>query len=124
MKAPFSFSEDSGHFFVLEYMPGGDLGRILEEEVYLEEHHAKFYIAEIVLAIEHLHNKKIIHRDLKPENLVIDSEGHLKLTDFGLSDVQIKKIIKQAKTLSGGLKNSRNRGISDKNRRKGLVNEN
>lgn len=53
--------------------------------MYLEQDVAKFYLAEIVLAIEHLHNMNIIHRDLKPANLVIDENGHLKLTDFGLS---------------------------------------
>ena len=51
VKAPFSFSQDSGHFFVLEYLPGGDLGKILLNEVYLEEKQAQFYLAEIVLAI-------------------------------------------------------------------------
>lgn len=52
---------------------------------------AKFYLAEIVLAIEHLHNLNIIHRDLKPANLVFDEKGHLKLTDFGLSKEGITK---------------------------------
>jgi serine/threonine protein kinase len=70
---------------MMEFMPGGDLSKVLEEEVYLEEERAKYVIAEIVLAIEHLHRADIIHRDLKPENLVIDERGHLKLTDFGLS---------------------------------------
>lgn len=62
---------------------------MLDEEVYFDEEKAKFYLAEIVLAIEHLHNYSIIHRDLKPENLVFDKNGHLKLTDFGLSEQQI-----------------------------------
>ena len=71
--------------FILEYLPGGDLRKMLNEEVYFEEEQAKAYLAEIVLAIEHLHVFNIIHRDLKPENLVFDKTGHLKLTDFGLS---------------------------------------
>lgn len=66
-------------------MSGGDLARVLEENIYLDEPVAKFYLAEILLAIEHLHNSEIIHRDLKPENIVLDSKGHIKLTDFGLS---------------------------------------
>ena len=53
-------------------------------------------MAEIVLAIEHLHKHSIIHRDLKPENLVIDKEGHIKLTDFGLSELKIQQKIAQS----------------------------
>ena len=49
------------------------------------EEEAKFYIAEVILAIEYLHSKNIIYRDLKPDNIIIDQDGHLKLTDFGLS---------------------------------------
>jgi len=52
---------------------------------------AKFYLAEIILAVELLHSSGIIHRDLKPENLVIDRKGHLKLTDFGLSEFQVSQ---------------------------------
>ncbi len=66
MKAPFSFSEKECHIFVLEYLPGGDLRKMLDDEVYFEESKAQFYLAEIVLAIEHLHQSEIIHRDLKP----------------------------------------------------------
>jgi len=44
-------------------------------------------MAEMVLALEHLHNKRIVHRDLKPDNILINADGHLKLTDFGLSDM-------------------------------------
>lgn len=85
MKAPFSFSEKGCHVFVMELMPGGDLKKVLTEEIYFEEEVAKFYLAEIVLAVEHLHKYEIIHRDLKPENIVLDKDGHIKLTDFGLS---------------------------------------
>lgn len=90
MKAPFSFTEKDSQIFVMEFMPGGDLRQLLNEEVYFEEEAARFYLAEMVMAIEHLHNFSIIHRDLKPENLVIDEEGHIKLTDFGLSAMAIK----------------------------------
>lgn len=54
-----------------------------------DENTAKFYIAEILLAIEHLHKNNIIYRDLKPDNVVIDKNGHAKLTDFGLSKEEI-----------------------------------
>lgn len=90
MKAPFSFTEKDSQIFVMEFMPGGDLRQLLNEEVYFEEEAARFYLAEMVMAIEHLHNFSIIHRDLKPENLVIDEKGHIKLTDFGLSAMAIK----------------------------------
>jgi serine/threonine protein kinase len=53
-----------------------------------------------VLAIEHLHKFNIIHRDLKPENLVMDRDGHLKLTDFGLSEFQIKAKLEKSRRLS------------------------
>lgn len=59
--------------------------------MYFEEDQAQFYLAEIILAIEHLHKFEIIHRDLKPDNLVIDRNGHLKLTDFGLSEFKIQQ---------------------------------
>ena len=85
VKADFSFSEGVLHMLFLEYMEGGDLSHLLADEVYLDQETAKFYLAEIVLAIEHLHKLNIIHRDLKPQNLVLNSAGHLKLTDFGLS---------------------------------------
>lgn len=75
----------------MELMPGGDLRKLLAEECYFQEDVAKFYLAEIVLAIEHLHNFNIIHRDLKPQNLVLDHEGYLKLTDYGLSAIKIEK---------------------------------
>ena len=57
----------------------------------LDEAAARFYIAEVVLAIESLHKKNIVHRDLKPENLMLDAAGHIKLADFGLSEVGLAR---------------------------------
>lgn len=70
---------------ILDYCPGGDLGKIIGRERRLSEDRARIYLAEIVLALEDLHNRDIIFRDLKPDNVVIDENGHALLTDFGLS---------------------------------------
>jgi len=68
-------------------MVGGDFGRILYAYYRLPEELAKFYIAELVLAVEYLHSLNVIHRDLKPENILLDGKCHIKLSDFGLSNV-------------------------------------
>ena len=69
---------------ILDYCPIGDLS--YQIQIYLfEEDEAKFYISELILAIEYLHKRDIIYRDLKPENILIDEEGHFKLADFGLA---------------------------------------
>lgn len=73
---------------------------MLNDEVYFQEDKGKFYLAEIVLAIQHLHKFDIIHRDLKPQNLVFDRDGHLKLTDFGLSEFQIKAKMEHTRRIS------------------------
>lgn len=78
--------------FLMEFMPGGDLRKLLDKEEYFDEDWARFYLAEIVLGLEALHNKGIVHRDLKPENILISSTGHIKLADFGLSDVKTEII--------------------------------
>ena len=82
---------------ILDYCPGGDLSYHLAQKLTFEEHEARFYIAELVLAIEHLHKNDILYRDLKPENILIGNikfniflfliaeDGHVKLADFGLS---------------------------------------
>lgn len=70
---------------LLEYLPGGELFKRIKSQVYLSEADARFYLAEVVLAIDQLHQMNIIYRDLKPENVLIDKDGHIKLIDFGFS---------------------------------------
>ncbi|KAJ2753099.1 rim15, signal transduction response regulator, partial [Coemansia sp. BCRC 34490] len=67
------------------YLNGGDCASLLKSIGTLPEDWARQYLAEVVLGIQDLHARDVVHRDLKPDNLLIDSEGHLKLTDFGLS---------------------------------------
>lgn len=68
-----------------EYVPGGDFRTLLNNTGVLHFGHARFYISEMFTSVNSLHELGYIHRDLKPENFLIDSTGHIKLTDFGLS---------------------------------------
>lgn len=81
----FAFQTASKLFLILEYCAGGDLSSQLMRDKRFSESRAKIYLCEIVLALEELHRHDIIYRDLKPDNIVIDKDGHVLLTDFGLS---------------------------------------
>ncbi|KAJ5071523.1 hypothetical protein M0811_10155 [Anaeramoeba ignava] len=89
VKLFYSFQTKKYLYLVMEYMNGGDLYSLLKNVGYLSEKMAKFYLSEIILAIEYIHSKNIVHRDLKPDNVLIGNDGHLKLTDFGLSRIGI-----------------------------------
>ena len=82
----FSFQSERNLFLVMEFLPGGDLFSLLQNLGALAEEPARFYIAEILHAINYLHDHGILHRDLKPDNVLIGKDGHIKLTDFGLSE--------------------------------------
>jgi serine/threonine protein kinase len=69
----------------MDFMNGGELFYHLRRENRFNEQRIMFYAAEIILALDGLHKEGIIYRDLKPENILLDGEGHIKLTDFGLS---------------------------------------
>lgn len=87
----YAFQDREKLYLILQYASGGELFRHLELEKFFTEEVAAFYIAEIVLALDYLHNTVgVIYRDLKPENCLLDSEGHLLLTDFGLSKVAVE----------------------------------
>lgn len=79
-----SFQDASYLYLALEFLPGGDLMNLLMQKNTLHEYEARFYAAEIVLAIESVHSLNYIHRDIKPDNILIASNGHVKLSDFGL----------------------------------------
>jgi len=80
----YAFQTDGKLYLILEYLSGGELFMQLEREGIFMEDTACFYLSEITLALEHLHNQGIIYRDLKPENILLNNQGHIKLTDFGL----------------------------------------
>ncbi|EIE92485.1 hypothetical protein RO3G_17007 [Rhizopus delemar RA 99-880] len=80
-----TFQDDANLYMVMDYVPGGELFSVLRKSKRFPDHVAKFYAAEVALAIEYLHNKHVIYRDLKPENLLLDVNGHIKITDFGFA---------------------------------------
>ena len=85
-----SFQEDDFLYLVMEFLPGGDFMNLLIEKDKLTEEEAKFYIAELIMAVESIHKLDCIHRDIKPDNILIDKNGHIKLGDFGLAKVSDK----------------------------------
>lgn len=92
LKLRFSFMDDSTLYFGVDYVPGGNLFQLMSrkpnEKFSLDE--ARFYAAEILLGLEHLHETlNTVHRDLKLDNILIDSNGHIKIADFGLSKSSI-----------------------------------
>ena len=80
----FAFQTNAKFYFVLEYVSGGELYARMKQSV-LDDAEIRFYLSEIILALNYLHSLGIVYRDLKPENILLDSEGHIKLTDFGIS---------------------------------------
>ena len=85
-----SFQEDDYLYLVMEFCQGGDLMNLLIDKDILHEEEAKFYLAELILSIESIHKLDCIHRDIKPDNILIDSTGHIKLSDFGLAKISEK----------------------------------
>ena len=85
-----SFQEDDYLYLVMEFCQGGDLMNLLIDKDILPEEEAKFYLAELILSIESIHKLDCIHRDIKPDNILIDSTGHIKLSDFGLAKISEK----------------------------------
>ena len=93
-----NFFQDSKFiYYVLDYVPGGELFTLMRKDIKFSPTNARFYIAQIIEALDTLHRNKIIYRDLKPENLLIDSDGYLKFVDFGVA----KQIENRTNTLAG-----------------------
>jgi len=87
----YSFQTPEDLYLVTGFMSGGELFFHLQKEGRFNESRAKFYIAELILALEHLHRYDIVYRDLKPENILLDANGHIALCDFGLSKANLAK---------------------------------
>ncbi len=85
VKLYYSFQNHEKLYMCLEYLHGGEMFQHLKEAKRFPETLARFFLSEVILALEFLHSKDIIYRDIKPENILVGADGHLKLTDFGLS---------------------------------------
>ncbi|XP_055840436.1 citron Rho-interacting kinase [Episyrphus balteatus] len=79
----YAFQDNEYLYLVMEYLPGGDLLSLMSRNGPFDEDLARFYLAELTLAIHALHSMGYVHRDIKPENILIDRFGHIKLADFG-----------------------------------------
>lgn len=91
VKLLYAFQDPENVYLAMEFVPGGDYRTLLNNTGVLNPKHTRFYISEMFCALEALHKLGYIHRDLKPENFLIDSTGHIKLTDFGLASGAISK---------------------------------
>lgn len=81
-----NFYQKMTFYFIMEYINGGDMFFHIRRAKCFSLERTRFYAAELLLAIEFMHLNGVIYRDLKPENVLIDSEGHVKIIDFGLSN--------------------------------------
>jgi len=96
----YSFQTTDKLYFVMDYISGGDMAFHLEIKNRFNDKEVRFFAAEIVLALEHLHSCGIVYRDLKLENILVDGRGHICLTDFGLSK-ELDSIGATTKTVCG-----------------------
>ncbi len=101
MKLQYAFQTGRKLYLVLDYCPGGELFFHLSRFKRFPESVVRFYSAELVLALQHLHDSGIIYRDIKPENILLDRDGHLKLGDFGLAKDGINQATSGAQSVCG-----------------------
>ena len=90
VKLKYSFQDELFLYLVMDFLPGGDLMNLLMKKEILTEDEARFYTAEMILAVDSVHKLNCIHRDLKPDNILIDKNGHIQLSDFGLAKIADK----------------------------------
>jgi serum/glucocorticoid-regulated kinase 2 len=100
-KLAYAFQTSDKLYLVTDFCSGGELFFWLKRERIFSIPRVQLYAAELVLALAHLHNMDIVYRDLKPENILLDSEGHIKLTDFGLSKMHVEDYFGGARTFCG-----------------------
>ncbi|OMJ91581.1 hypothetical protein SteCoe_5839 [Stentor coeruleus] len=100
LKLHYAFQDPKNVYMILEYCPNGDLLNLIQKKGRLDEQTSRFYISEIILALEYLHAKDIIYRDLKPSNILLDKEGHIKMADFGLAKENVNEM-NPARTVAG-----------------------
>ena len=89
VKLHYAFQTEAKLYLVIDFLNGGELFTYLKDENYFAEQRAKIYAAELVEALSYLHKNGVVYRDLKPENVLFDAQGHIKITDFGLSRINL-----------------------------------
>jgi serine/threonine kinase 38 len=128
VKMYFSFQDPMNLYLIMEFLPGGDMMTLLMKKDTMTEEETQFYVAETVLAIDSIHRLGFIHRDIKPDNLLLDSRGHIKLSDFGLCTglkkshrTEFYKDLKQAKPIDFGHSPMDSKKQSWRNKRRQLA---
>ena len=97
----FGFQTHVKLYLVLEYMPGGELFFWLRKARRFSVDRVRLCAAEVILALEFLHKNNVVYRDLKPENVMVDAEGHMRITDFGLAKQNVVSMTDGARTFCG-----------------------
>ena len=108
----FAFQDFENLYLVMDLLKGGDLRYHISRKKKFTEKQIKFFIACIVVGLEYIHSKKIIHRDIKPENLVLDDNGYVHITDFGVAKMYAKNNCSETSGTPGYMAPEVMRGLS------------